>query len=211
MFREAYDKIMRNAICTNILVFINIIVFLVLELQGSTLDTEYMLKSGAACAPLIIDYGQYYRLFTSMFLHFGIQHIFNNMLVLFFLGDNLERAIGRVRFVIIYILSGLGGSALSCAYSYIRGELIISAGASGAIFGVIGALFYIVLINKGRLENMTTRRLGLLIIISLYHGYSEVSIDNAAHIGGAICGVIIAIILYRRKKHSCCFDDDIIQ
>ncbi|OYP44468.1 rhomboid family intramembrane serine protease [Lachnotalea glycerini] len=211
MLKEAYDRIVRNSIITNTFILINIIVFMVLEIRGSTLDTEYMLNNGAAVSLLIVDYGQYYRLFTSMFLHFGVEHIFNNMLVLFFLGDNLERAIGHIKFIIIYLLSGLGASILSCAFNYIRGEVVVSAGASGAIFGVIGALFYVVLINKGRLENVTIKRLGAMIVFSLYLGFTEASIDNAAHIGGGICGILIAIALYRKKKASCCFDDDIIQ
>jgi rhomboid protease GluP len=211
MLKEAYDKIIKNAICTNLFVLANIIVFAVLEIQGSTLDTEYMIQRGAALAPLIVDYGQYFRLFTAMFLHFGFQHIFNNMLILFFVGDNLERAVGKIKFVIIYILSGLGASIASCAYNYFRGEIVVSAGASGAIFGVIGALFYVVLVNKGRLEDMTSRRLGFLILFSLYYGFSQSNVDNLAHIGGIVCGIILAVILYRRKKPSCYFDDDIIQ
>lgn len=211
MFREAYYKVMKNAICTNCIVLANIIVFVVLELNGSTLDSKFMLESGAALAPLIIDYGQYYRLFTSMFLHFGIEHLFNNMLVLFFIGDNLERAVGKVRFVIIYLLSGLGASVLSCIYNYSKGEVVVSAGASGAVFGVIGALLYVVIVNKGRLEDMTSTRLGLLALFSLYHGYTESGIDNLAHIGGFLSGIVIAFLLYRRKKPSCRFDSDIIQ
>lgn len=211
MFKEAYDRIIKNALFTNIFVLANIIVFGVLEINGSTLDSEYMIISGAALAPLIVDYGQYFRLFTAMFLHFGIEHLFNNMLVLFFVGDVLERTVGKVKFVLIYIISGLGASAISCAYNYVRGEIVVSAGASGAIFGVIGALLYVVIVNKGRIEDITSRRLGLLIIFSVYHGYSESGIDNMAHIGGIICGVILGIILYRRKKPSCYFNDDIIQ
>ncbi|WP_099467357.1 rhomboid family intramembrane serine protease [Konateibacter massiliensis] len=211
MFRELKYKIERNAFCTNLIVLINIMVFIVLELGGSTQDSRYMINHGAAVAPLIVDYGQYYRLFTSTFLHFGIEHLFNNMLVLFFLGDNLERAVGKIKFLIIYLLSGLGASALSCGYNYLQGEIVVSAGASGAIFGVIGALFYIVIVNKGRLEDMTSARLGLLVIFTLYHGFSENGVDNAAHIGGLICGIILAILLYRRKKHSCPLDSDIIQ
>ena len=211
MIQEAYYKIMRNAICTNCIVLANIIVFVVLELNGSTLDTKFMLESGAALAPLIIDYGQYFRLFTSMFLHFGIEHLFNNMLVLFFIGDNLERAVGKIKFILIYLLSGLGASTLSCIYNYSKGEVVVSAGASGAIFGVIGALLYVVIVNKGRLEDMTSTRLGLLALFSLYHGFTESGIDNIAHIGGFLCGLVLAILLYRRKKPSCRFDSDIIQ
>jgi rhomboid protease GluP len=211
MFKEAYDRIIKNAICTNLLILINVIVFAILEWNGSTLDIKYMINNGAALAPLIVDYGQYFRLFTSMFLHFGIQHLFNNMLVLFFIGDVLERVIGKVKFVIIYLLSGLAGSIVSCAFNYLSGDIVVSAGASGAIFGAIGALFYVVLVNKGRIEDITTTRLGLLIIFSVYHGYSEAGTDNLAHIGGMLCGFILAIILYRRKKASCYFNDDIIQ
>jgi rhomboid protease GluP len=200
MLKEAYDRIIKNAICTNLLVLANILVFIVLEVNGSTLDTTYMLNSGAALAPLIVDYGQYFRLFTSMFLHFGIEHLFNNMLVLFFIGDNLERIVGKVKFVSIYLLSGLLASVCSCAYNFVRGDMVVSAGASGAIFGVIGALFYVVLVNKGRIEDMTSRRLGFLILFSVYHGFTESSIDNIAHIGGLMSGIILAMILYRRKK-----------
>lgn len=211
MLQEGYNKIIKNGICTNILVLINIVVFIRLELQGSTIDSKFMLNSGAALAPLIVDYGEYYRLFSSMFLHFGLSHLFNNMLVLFFVGDNLERAVGKVKFVIIYLLSGLGGSALSCAFHYLTGDLVVSAGASGAIFGVIGALLYVVIQNRGRLEDMTSTRVGLLAFLSIYHGFQESGIDNVAHIGGFFCGVILAILLYRRKKLSCRFDGDIIQ
>ncbi|MFA9376864.1 MAG: rhomboid family intramembrane serine protease [Lachnotalea sp.] len=200
MIKEAYDRIIKNALCTNLFILANIIVFAVMEMRGSTLDTEYMIGSGAAYAPLIVDYGQYYRLFTSMFMHFGIQHLFNNMFILFFVGDILERTAGRVKYVIIYLLSGLGASGLSCVYNYIRGENAVSAGASGAIFGVIGALFYVVLVNKGRLEEITTLRMGLLILVSVYYGFSSTSVDNVAHIGGIISGIILGIVLYRRKK-----------
>jgi rhomboid protease GluP len=92
-----------------------------------------------------------------------------------------------------------------------QGEIVVSAGASGAIFGVIGALFFVVVVNKGRIEDMSARRLGFLIIFSLYYGFSQSNVDNLAHMGGIISGVILAIILYRRKKHSCYFDNDIIQ
>jgi rhomboid protease GluP len=211
MFKEAYDRIIKNAICTNLIIVVNILVFCFIEWTGSSLDTEYMLQNGAAFAPYIVEKHQYFRLFTSMFLHFGIEHLFNNMLVLFFIGDILERNLGRVKYLIVYFVSGLAGSAVSCFFEYIQGNLVVSAGASGAIFGVIGALFYVVLINRGRIENTTSMQLGLLIIFSVYHGFSEAGIDNVAHIGGMFCGFLLAIVLYRRKKPSCHINDDIIQ
>ena len=150
------------------MIVINAIVFAVMELTGSTLDTMYMLEHGASYAPWILEYGQYWRLFTSMFMHFGISHLGNNMLVLFLLGDNVERAVGRWKYTVIYLMSGLAGSCLSFAGSLVKREYAVCAGASGAIFGIIGALFYIVAVNRGRLEDMTTRRLGIMIVVSLY-------------------------------------------
>ena len=180
------------------IVGINIIVFLVMELFGSTEDASYMVAHGASYAPYIYYGKEYYRLFTAMFLHFGISHLANNMLVLFLLGDNVERAVGHWKYLVVYLLSGLAGSGLSFAHAMLTGDYAVSAGASGAIFGVIGALFYIVARNRGRLENMTTRRLEFLIFISLYHGITGSGVDNYAHVGGLIGGILSAIVLYCR-------------
>lgn len=121
------------------------------------------------------------------------------MLALFFLGDNVERAVGHWKYLVIYLLSGLAGSGLSFAHAMLSGDYAVSAGASGAIFGVIGALFYIVARNRGRLEDMTTRRLGFLIFISLYHGITGSGVDNYAHVGGLIGGILSALVLYCRE------------
>ena len=136
-----------------------------------------------------------------MFMHFGISHLMNNMVVLFLLGDNVERAVGRWKYLVIYLMSGMAGSILSYAHAILTGDYAVSAGASGAIFGVIGALFYIVAVNKGRLEDMTTRKLGLLIVISLYHGFTGSGVDNYAHIGGLAAGALLAAVLYRKKEN----------
>jgi len=199
--REYYANRPKAVVNTS-MVAINVIVFIVMELIGSTEDINFMLESGAAYAPWILEYGEYYRLFTCMFLHFGMSHLVNNMLVLFMLGDNVERAVGRWKYLVIYIFSGLSGSLFSFAGSLFSRSFAVSAGASGAIFGIIGALFYIVAVNKGRLEDMTTRRLGIMIVFSLYHGFTSAGVDNLAHVGGMIGGILMAMLLYRRKKRS---------
>lgn len=211
MLNEALDKIKANGLCTNIMVITNILVFIILEIGGSTLDTKYMLANGADFPPLVLDGGEYYRIFTSMFMYFGVTHLFNNMLVLFFLGDYLEKILGKTKFIIVYIGSGLIGGLMSCIYNYITGSLAVSAGASGAVFGVIGSLLYIVILNRGKIAHMTTGKLGFFILFSIYHGMSESGIDNMAHIAGVIGGILLTVILYRREKAPCCFDDDIIQ
>ena len=95
------------------LILINIIVFLAVECTGSSQNTMHMLDCGAAYTPMIIEGGEYYRLFTCMFLHFGIEHLLNNMLVLFVLGQRLEPVTGKIKFFLIYIFGGLGGNMLS--------------------------------------------------------------------------------------------------
>ena len=95
------------------LIFLNILAFVIVEITGSSQNTMHMLDWGAAYTPMIVQGGEYYRLFTCMFLHFGIEHLLNNMLVLFVLGSRLEQAIGKIRFLLIYLLGGLLGNVFS--------------------------------------------------------------------------------------------------
>ena len=153
------------------LIILNLLVFLGVEGTGSALDTNHMLRWGAMYAPDIFQQGEYYRLITSMFLHFGIQHLGNNMLVLLFLGDCLERNVGKVRYFLVYLLGGFGANCLSLWLELQNGEYFVSAGASGAVFAVIGALIYVVLINKGKIENFTTRQLLLMAALLRCYQY----------------------------------------
>lgn len=82
----------------------------------------------------------------------------------------------------------------------IHDDYIVSAGASGAVFGVVGALLVIVVRNRGRLEDLSTRQLGLFIAFSIYHGVTSAGIDNIAHVAGLIIGIFLGILLYRRRR-----------
>lgn len=182
-----------------IIVGINIAVFLVLTIIGDTNDGLFMLQHGAAYTPYILG-GEYYRLFTSMFLHFGFYHIAYNMLCLIFLGDVLETEVGPVRYLIIYILGGLAGNIFSMFMDLRNGAFPVSAGASGAIFAVVGAVLYIVLRNKGQLGTITIQRLLLMIVVTLGQGFVDVGTDNAAHMGGLIAGFVLAVLVYWKKR-----------
>ena len=122
------------------------------------------------------------------------------MLLLIFLGDTLERSVGKIRYLLIYVIGGLGGNLLSMWYDMKTGDFAVSAGASGAVFAVIGALVFIIARNKGKLEDLTGKRLGLMAALTLFQGFSSAGIDNSAHVGGLITGVLLAILLYRKKK-----------
>ncbi len=185
-----------NAPCTVILAVMNVLVFFALTLQGMTEDGTFLLEHGAMFVPKVVEDGEYYRLFTSMFLHFGFEHLMNNMVTLVLLGWNLEIEVGKIKFLLIYILSGLGGNILSAWYEVRTMDYTISAGASGAIYGIIGALLYIAMRNRGRIGDISGKGLVFMLIISLYYGFTSSSVDNLAHIGGLAIGFVSGILLY---------------
>lgn len=183
-----------------ILVLANIVVFLALSFLGDTEDSRFMVEHGAMFPPFVTENGEWYRLFTAMFLHFGALHLLNNMVMLFFAGKYLEHAVGKIRYLVIYLVAGLGGNLFSMYMMMHTNELAVSAGASGAIFGVIGALLWVAIKNRGRFENLTTRGLLLMIALCLYFGFSTAGVDNWCHVGGLLSGFLICFLLYRRKK-----------
>ncbi len=195
--RAMYQK---KAPCTIILATVNILVFLVLSFMGMTEDAEFMLEHGAMYTPDIIYAGKYYELFTCMFLHFGFTHLMNNMLALTLMGWQLEQELGKIKFLLLYLLSGLAGNLLSLAVGMRTSEYYVSAGASGAIFGIIGGLFYIAVRNHGRIGNISGKRILFLMAVTLYHGFTSGGVDNSAHIGGAAAGIVLAFILYRKNR-----------
>ena len=172
----------KKAYVNGLLIALNVLFFLYLEITGSSEDAYFMYTKGAMYAPAVLEDGEYYRLLTAMFMHFGIRHIMNNMLVLFVLGDNLERALGHVKYLIFYLLCGIGSNWVSMM-AHTADTMTVSAGASGAIFGVVGGLLYVV-----------------TIFFSLYLGYTSTGVDNIAHLSGLVIGIILAIILYHRPK-----------
>lgn len=202
------EKTRKKAYVNGTIIAVNVVYFLYLEMAGSSLNTGFMVERGAMFAPLILRYGQYYRLLTSVFMHFGIGHLINNMLVLFVLGDNLERALGKVKYLIFYLLCGVGANVVSLLVNINRGNFVVSAGASGAIFGVVGGLVYAVAVNRGRLEDLSTHQLLILVGVTLYHGFTSTGIDNAAHVGGLLTGIFLGIIFYRKPgKNNTCIND----
>ncbi len=184
------------------IICLNATAFLAVEVTGGSEDLGHMIACGAAYAPLITQNHEYYRLFSCMFLHFGMTHLVNNMLALYFVGGHLERAVGKLRFLVIYLAGGLGASGLSYHRSVQTISMDVSAGASGAVFSVIGAMIYVLLLNRGQLEGLTMRQMVFMAVLSLYFGFTTTGVDNAAHVGGLLCGFLLAVILYRRRRLS---------
>lgn len=199
---EELKKELSKEPVTAVLLLLNIIIFLVTDFTGGTDNTIHMLECGAAYPPFILENGEYYRLFTCMFLHFGIEHLANNMLVLFVLGQRLEPVVGKIRFLLIYFLGGIGGNLISLVFDIKGGNYAVSAGASGAVFAVMGAMIWVVIRNRGRLQDISTRQMLVMAAFSLYFGFASSGVDNAAHVGGMICGILLAVVLYHPRSST---------
>lgn len=180
---------------------LNILIFLVLSFGGRTEDAAYMMEHGAMYVPYLLENGERYRLFSSMFLHFGITHLVNNMVTLVVMGKAVERFLGKIRFAIIYLLSGLGGNLLSLYGEILFENYHVSAGASGAIFGLTGALLAMSLSKRYRYV-INRQSIIFIVILNLYLGFTSQGVDNLAHIGGLITGFLVAMLLAGIPRRS---------
>ena len=196
--RAAYRLPLHRPIVTWVLLAIIVVVFIVQTLLGGSTEVDVLIRMGAKFTPLIAA-GEYWRLFTSMFLHIGVMHLAFNGYALFIIGTELERLVGPGRFLTIYLLSGLFGSLASYALSD-----SLAAGASGAIFGIIGALAAFFLVHRERLGAWGNRRLGniaLVLVLNLVWGFSQPGrIDNFAHVGGLLAGFALGWVLAPRYE-----------
>ncbi len=177
-----------------ILVALNVIIFLICTFTGDLLYNKGAFQLRA------LWQGEWYRLFTSMFLHWNVEHLFSNMIVLYYVGAIVERRLGAVSYTALYVLSGLAGNIFSMGYELFTNAYGSSAGASGAVFGVEGALLFLVMAHRGKLEYMTAGRVAFAIAFSLYCGFTSPGVNNAAHVGGVLMGFATAAVSVACKK-----------
>lgn len=193
-------------ICPNIitilLIVANVTVFLILEIIGDTEDSLFMYQHGACFPSAIYEDGEYWRLFTASFLHFGVIHLLNNMVTLGCTGHFLEEALGHGKYLILYLISAVGSNYISYEEMCRSDDYAVSAGASGAIFAIIGGLLWVVIRHKGKYESLTMRGMLFMIVVSLYFGISSAGVDNWSHLGGLVSGFALCMILYRPKAKS---------
>ena len=196
----------RRAPVTLALVALNIVFFLWTEVNGSSEDIQNMYRWGAMYGPAITEDHEYWRLVTAAFLHFGISHIANNMFLLLLMGDRLERALGHVKYLILYLVSAVGANLFSMILDLrLDPETFyrtVSAGASGAVFGVIGGLLWAVVRNRGRLEDLSARQMMIFAGLSFYYGLTAAGVDSKAHFGGLVTGFVMCMFLYRPKRRG---------
>ena len=192
------EKPYRPVVCIA-LAAANVLMFLLCEFTGGSQNSQTLLRWGAEYTPLVLE-GQTWRLFTAMFLHVGIRHLLNNMLLLFVIGMTVEKHLRPLRFLILYLLGGLAGNVIATWYYVRTGQTVLSVGASGAVYAVIGAVVWMILRNRGRVEGLTLRQMLVMLGFSLYFGLTDASVANAAHLGGLAGGFLLCMLLYRKNK-----------
>lgn len=191
---EKREKVMNNRkpILTYTLILINVIVFALMYIYGNgSEDIETLKNFGANYIPLVKS-GEYIRLITSAFVHIGIIHLLSNMYALYVIGRQVEQLYGRMKYILIYFISAIMGSLFTVVFS---SSNTVAAGASGAIFGLLGALLYFGYSYRGYIGNSIINQVLPAILLNLVIGFSSPNIGNSAHIGGLIGGYLISMAL----------------
>ena len=176
------------------LIAVNVILYVIPILFGQYND---LINNYSVWGPAIRE-GQYYRLLTGIFLHGGILHLLFNCYALYVIGAQVENFLGRIKFLIIYLVAGISGAL----FSVIFGGNFASIGASGAIFGLMGALVYFGYHYRVYLGTVIKSQIIPLIVLNLFLGFCVTGIDNFAHIGGLIGGTLMSIALGVKDKSS---------
>jgi membrane associated rhomboid family serine protease len=178
--------LVRSAPVTALLIVANLAVFAVFVANGSQFLGSGIgpAETDAVQQSVVVANGDFYRIFTAMFSHFGLIHVGSNMLVLFFVGVPLERQLRSLRFAAIYLVSGVGGGIVTYLFA---SPLEISAGASGAIFGVAGAYFVV----ARRLPSAQLGSVGGLILVNLFITFAIPGISITDHLGGLAVGALL--------------------
>lgn len=183
---------------TYAIIILNTILFVAMYVFGKGSTDNYTLVRFGASYPAYIKMGEYYRLLSSAFLHIGFTHFLLNNYAIFVIGSQLEGFFGKLKFIIIYLGSAIFGNLMSLLF--FDG---ISAGASGAIFGLLGSLLYFGYHYRVYLGAVVKSQIIPIILLNLILGFSTEGINNAAHIGGLVGGILISMacgIKYKTTK-----------
>ena len=185
------------------LVAVNVVIFVVVDLF--LFERQDEIAYYMALNPILVfKEKEYWRIITSMFYHFGTDHLVCNMLALFFVGRLLEPVYGSLRHFVLFFASGLVASGASLLYNGIispsRGTTVLSAGASGAVYGLVGAFAVLLFFHRNRISVGEKVRAVLALALILFGSIFDTGIGHAAHFGGFFAGIVIGIIYYLQKE-----------
>lgn len=199
---EIFEPVKKSI--TVVLVAVTVLSFFVMQLWEKSMTsgnfyghtTTFLLEHGALYGPAVKQ-GEWYRLVTYLFLHGDIWHLGNNMLILYCLGNALEHYVKKTSYVALYFFSGILAALASVVYNT---DSPVCVGASGAVFGITGAMVWLVIKNKGRLPGFSGTRMAIFVVMSVYAGFVNQGVDNAAHVAGLLSGFLLAVLFYRQPS-----------
>ena len=180
-----------------LILVINACILTLMELRGGSENIDALLQFGALQRELVIHGHEWHRLFTAFFIHIGIPHFLHNGLSLFIFGSRVERHFGRARFLVVYMLAGLAGNAAQLMMTD-----AISAGASGAIYGLMGATLAITQTVRKSVDGLPFFVMLLFMATGLAQGFVTPGIGNAAHVGGVIAGYVVGLGFCLSDRHK---------
>lgn len=199
---EKEESHKKTAYVTIVLVLLQIILFYLFDSEQLYAQHERIVQSFGVQWNGVMEQKQYYRLITYMFLHSNFEHLVNNMILLFFVGQNLEHILNASSYLLLYMGSGIIAGVVSMCYYRIQHVNVLSIGASGAIYGLLGATLYRMICKQNGKKEYNIMQLILFFGFSLYGDYVASNIDQAAHIGGFLGGIVLVSILIRRKLNE---------
>ena len=192
---ENWRNYLRFYPVTSLLLVVNLVMFLIVTFSGGR---EALLNYGALVSvPPFSE--ESWRYFAALFLHNGFDHLLGNSFALLVLTPPLERILGSIRYLVLYLLSGLLGNVMAMAYYERIGEVTVAVGASGAIYGVYGALLYIALFQREKMDESSRKMLYTLLIMGAVFSFMP-NIGWMAHAGGMIGGFFIYGLMIRLFK-----------
>ncbi len=181
------------------LLAIMVFYFIFITLNGGTTNTESLIKYGAFFPPAILQYNQYYRFITSIFIHIGITHIFFNGYALYVFGPQIEKLMGAKKYLLFFLLTGIGGNIVTFIFNFIfiSSFLSVSAGASGSLFGLFGAFLYLIHRRSEMVTPEGRKSILSLLGVNLVLTLVVPNISATAHFGGLIIGYLLSYIFIK--------------
>lgn len=193
MIMERLKVFYNRSKVTFTLLAIMILYFIFMTLNGGTTDVNNLIRYGAMFPPLVLGYNQYYRFITSIFMHIGIMHLFFNGYALYIFGPQIERLMGAKKFLLFFVLTGIGGNLATFIFNFAS----VSAGASGSLFGLFGAFLYLVVKHPDMVAPQGKRSILQLLGINLLLTFAVSSISITAHLGGLIIGFLLSFVFIK--------------
>lgn len=189
----------RNNPVTAVLLGIIGVYFLVITLNGGSTNTKTLIDFGAFFPPSILKNNEYYRFITSIFIHIGLAHIFFNGYALYIFGTQIEKVMGSMKYILFFLITGIGGNIVTyiVSLSSQNAFLTVSAGASGSLFGILGAFLYLIRHHKNMISPEGRKSILTLLAINLGLTLLVPNISVTAHFGGLAIGYLASYIFIK--------------